>query len=145
MKKILFTLLLFISSLYSSIINEYPSLKLIEEKTPIVDIRTPGEWIETGILKNAIPLMFFDERGRYDVQGFLTKLNEKVDTTKPFALICRTGSRTKMLSMFLSKELGYQIINLEGGMMYAKGKNLPITPYNYSKFIKILFSISSLD
>lgn len=129
MKKILFTLFMLISSLYSSIINEYPSMKIINEKIPIVDIRTTAEWAETGILQNAIPIMFFDERGHYDVKKFLTSLNEKVDTTKPFALICRTGSRTKIVSAFLSKELGYQIINLNGGMIYAKSKNLPTVPY----------------
>ncbi len=129
MKKILFTLLVLLSSIYASVTNEYPSQKLIDNNIPIVDIRTPGEWVETGLFKGAIPIMFFNERGGYDVKGFLTKLNEKVNTKKPFAIICRTGSRTRMLSSFLSADLGYEVINLQGGMVYAKSKNLPILPY----------------
>jgi len=73
--------------------------------------------------------MFFNQRGGYNVQLFLDTLNKKVDTSKPFAIICRTGSRTHMLSSFLSKEVGYNVINLSGGMMYAKSKHLPIVPY----------------
>jgi rhodanese-related sulfurtransferase len=129
LKKILFTLLVLLSSLYATVTNEYASQKLIDNNTPIVDIRTSSEWIETGLFKGAIPIMFFDERGAYDIKGFLTELNAKVDTTKTFAIICRTGSRTRMLSSFLSKDLGYNVINIQGGMVYAKSKNLPILPY----------------
>lgn len=129
-KKLFFTLLLIFTSLFAELSSEYPSMKIINSKVPIVDIRTPGEWRETGLLKGAIPIMFFDERGGYNVQAFLDELNKKVDTSKPFALICRTGSRTMMLSKFLSQEMHYKVIDLKGGMMMAKGQNLPIEPYN---------------
>ncbi len=113
----------------ASMINEYPSKKILDSNIPIVDIRTPGEWVETGLVRDAITIMFFDERGRYNIESFLSELNKKVDTKKQFALICRTGSRTKILADFLSKEIGYDVINLQGGMMYLKAKNLPIIPY----------------
>ncbi|MEA3229262.1 MAG: rhodanese-like domain-containing protein [Campylobacterota bacterium] len=129
MKKIIFTLLVLFTSIYASVTNEYPSKKILDSNIPIVDIRTTGEWVETGLLKGAIPIMFFNERGGYDVQGFLNELNRKVDTKKPFAIICRTGSRTRMLSQFLSKDMGYDVINLSGGMVYAKTKKLAILPY----------------
>ncbi len=117
-------------TVFASMTNEYPSQKIIDSKIPIVDIRTPGEWVETGIVNGAITIMFFNEKGSYDVNGFLTELNKKVDTTKPFALICRTGSRTKMVAAFLSKDLNYDVINLQGGMVYLKGTRLPvIVPY----------------
>jgi len=129
LKKIILILFFLSLSLFAELINEYPSQKLIDSKIPIVDIRTPGEWIETGLLKGAIPIMFFNENGGYDVREFLTILNQKVDTTKPFALICRTASRTQILSEFLSAKLNYKVINLIGGMVYAKGKGLPIEAY----------------
>ncbi len=129
MKKIIFTLLVLLSSLYASVTNQYPSQKILDSNIPIVDIRTPPEWMETGLIKNAIPIMFFNERGGYDIQGFLAELNKKVDTKKPFAIICRTGSRTRMLASFLSKDMGYNVVNLSGGMMYAKSKNLKINSY----------------
>lgn len=128
MKKILLTFLLLSSALFAEVKHEYISQKLIDSKIPIVDIRTPGEWRETGIVKNSIPIMFFNERGGYNVDAFLRELNAKVDTKKPFALICRTGSRTGIVSSFLSKELGYSVINIKGGIVLAKPKNIKLVP-----------------
>lgn len=129
MKKIFLMMLILTVSLFAELKNEYASQKLLDSKMPIVDIRTSGEWRETGLLKGAIPIVFFTEDGNYDIRAFLKELNAKVDTTKPFALICRTGSRTQVVSQFLSQKLHYKVTNLVGGMMYAKGKNLPILPY----------------
>ena len=129
MKKILFTLLLLISSLYAELKNESLSKKMLNSKIPIVDIRTTGEWIETGIIKDSIPIMFFDEQGKYDVKAFVNELNQKVDTTKPFAIICRTGNRTKMVSAYLANELHYKVTNIVGGITYPEMKNPPFTKY----------------
>jgi rhodanese-related sulfurtransferase len=123
----LFTLTL--GSLFATVTNEYPSQKLLDAKIPVVDIRTPSEWRESGLLQGAIPIMFFDERGGYNVEAFLQELQSKVDVTKPFALICRTGSRTKVVSHFLSQEFGYEVIDLQGGMLYIKASKLPVVPY----------------
>jgi len=129
LKKIFLSLLILTVSLFAELTNEYLSQKMLNDNIPIVDIRTPGEWKETGLIKGAIPIMFFSEQATYDIPKFLEELNAKVDTKKPFALICRTGSRTVMVSQFLSEKLGYKVTNLLGGMMYAQGKNLPIVPY----------------
>lgn len=130
LKKILLSLLLLSASLFATMSDEEVSQKLIDSKIPIIDIRTPGEWKETGLLKGAIPIMLFDEKGNYDLKDFLEKLNKAVDTKKPFAIICRTGSRTKVLAPFLSQKLNYDVINLKSGMVYAKYVHLPILPYN---------------
>ena len=129
MKKILLSFLLLSVSLFATITNQEVSQEFLNSNIPIVDIRTPGEWKETGLLKNAIPIMLFDERGNYDLKLFLDLLNKAVDTTKPFAIICRTGSRTKVLANFLSKKMNYKIINLKSGMVYAKYIRMPIVPY----------------
>ncbi len=133
MKKILFLFVFLISSLSAELINQYPTKELVESNIPIVDIRTKPEWIETGILKNAITITFFDQNGRFNLNKFLTELNKKVDTTKKFALICRTASRTAVVSDYLAHKLNYKVINLLGGMVYAKSKNLPIVPYKTNK------------
>jgi len=129
LKKILLGFLLLSASLFATITNEEVSQKLLDSKTPIVDIRTPAEWKETGLLKGAIPIMLFDERGNYNLKVFLKQLNSAVDTTKPFAIICRTGSRTSILAQFLSKKMNYKIINLKSGMAYAKYIKLPTVIY----------------
>ncbi|MEN8303660.1 MAG: rhodanese-like domain-containing protein [Campylobacterota bacterium] len=126
MKKIFLTLLILTSTLMAELKHEYLSQKIIDSKIPIVDIRTPGEWKETGIVKNSIPIMFFNEQGGYDVNAFLTELNAKVDTTKQFALICRTGSRTMIIADFLSKQLHYNVVNIRDGIIFAKQRDIEL-------------------
>jgi len=126
LKKIFLTLLILAASLMAELKHEYLSQKLIDSKIPIVDIRTPGEWKETGVVKNSIPIMFFNEQGAYDVNSFLTELNAKVDTTKEFAIICRTGSRTAVIADFLSKQLHYKIVNVKDGIFFASQRNIKL-------------------
>ena len=133
MKKIIFLIVALISSLSAELTNQYTTSALLNSKIPIVDIRTQPEWIETGILKNAITITFFNQNGKFNLNKFLTELNKKVDTTKPFALICRTSSRTGIVSKYLSQKLHYNVINLLGGMVYVKSKHLPIFPYKAQK------------
>lgn len=130
MRKILLSVLILSASLLASVTNEEASQQMIDSKIPIVDIRTPGEWKESGLLKGSIPIMLFDEKGNYDLKLFLDDLNKAVDTKKPFAIICRTGSRTKILAQFLSQKLNYDVINIKSGIVYAKRLNLPILPYH---------------
>ena len=129
MKKIFLIFILLTGLLQADLIKAYPSVELLEKKIPIVDIRTPAEWRQTGIIKGAIPIMFFDERGNYDVRKFLKELNKRVDTSKPFAIICHVGNRSAIVADFLSKQLGYTVIDLVGGMDEAKQRGLPMTPY----------------
>ncbi len=130
MKKIFLFLILFTISLFADYKSEYITKDLLNSNTPIVDIRTPPEWRETGLLKGAIPIMFFDQRGGYNINRFLEDLNNKVDTSKPFAIICHTGSRTSLVGPWMANKLGYKVINLQGGMEYAtKGLKLNTYPY----------------
>jgi rhodanese-related sulfurtransferase len=130
LKKIILSLLLLSVSLFAELKNEYISQAFMKKNIPIVDIRTPGEWRETGLLKGAIPIMFFQPNGKYNVNAFLKELNAKVDTKKPFALICHTGNRTSIVAPWLSKELHYNVVNLKGGMEYAtKIAHLKTLPY----------------
>lgn len=131
MKKIFLSLLTLISSLSAELNNEYLSKKLLNSNIPIVDIRTLKEWKETGIVKNSILIEFFTEKGNYNIPKFLAQLEAKVDTTKPFALICRTGSRTKILATFLSDTYNYRVINITGGIMIHQMKmaNISLVPF----------------
>ena len=130
MKKIIILLILLSLSLFAELKNSYITQEMLNSNLPIVDIRTAPEWKETGLLKNAIPIMFFNQQGKYNVNNFLKELNAKVDTSKPFAIICHSGSRTSMIAPWLSKELNYKVTNLLGGMDYAtKGLKLKTHPY----------------
>jgi hypothetical protein len=88
MKKLLILLAFVATSLFAEVTNIYPDTAFLSKKIPIVDIRTQSEWKETGVLKGAIPITFFDERGSYNIPLFLKELSAKVDVKKPFALVC---------------------------------------------------------
>ncbi len=129
MKSVFLIFTLCCATLFAEVRHEYPTQALLDSGTLIIDIRTPSEWEKTGLLKGAIPIMFYDERGRYDIDAFLKTLLVHVSKEKPFALICHTGSRTRTISAYLDKELGYKVINLQGGMIYAISKGLPTQAY----------------
>ncbi len=132
MKKFIILLTLLSVSLFAELKNAYMTQEMLDSNMPIVDVRTPPEWVETGLLKDVIPIMFFNQQGKYDINGFLKELNAKVDTTKPFAIICHTGSRTSMIAPWMSQELGYKVTNIQGGMDYAT-KGLKMKTYPYKK------------
>ena len=130
LKKFLLLLMLLSVTLFGEMKNLYMTQEILDSDLPIVDVRTVGEWRETGLLKDAIPIEFFNEQGKYNINKFLTELHAKVDTSKPFAIICHTGSRTSMIAPWMSKELNYKVINILGGMEYAtKGLKMKTYPY----------------
>ena len=120
-------ILLLIVTLQAILFADFTSIsadelkKLQVENAPVIDIRTPGEWKETGIIPGSHKIMFFDERGNYDVQKFLDALYKIApDKSKPIVLVCRTASRTKIVGDFLSRQVGYQKVrDLKGGIMFG--------------------------
>lgn len=91
-------------------------LKLHKQHIPIVDIRTPSEWESTGTIPFAKKIMFFTPRGNIN-QNFLYQLKQNgITKNSKFAVICRTGHRSKIASKIL-EENGYKnVINLKNGM-----------------------------
>lgn len=128
MQRIL-SLLLLTNILMADYIAQPIDQKLLDSKIKIIDIRTPGEWVHTGIVKGSIPIMFFDERGNYNLDVFLDELNKNIKPGERFALICNTGSRTKVLGVPLGQEMGYNVIDLKGGIQYAIAKKIPLEAY----------------
>ncbi|MDF1880227.1 rhodanese-like domain-containing protein [Sulfurimonas sp. MAG313] len=129
MYKLLSILLLIQAFAYGEVINTYPTQEFLDSGIKIIDIRTEAEWKETGIIKGAIPLTFFDERGNYDVYVFMMNLRKQIKKGEKFALICHVGSRTSMVADFLDKEYKMQVINLLGGMDYLHNKAYKTVPY----------------
>ncbi len=122
-KKILFTLLTLQAFAFAEFqsIDAKEMMALHEKGAAIIDIRTPAEWIETGVVPGTTKIMFFDERGNYDVPKFMDELQKVVkDKNQPIILVCRTASRTKMVGQFLAKDMGYvNTKDLAGGIMFG--------------------------
>ncbi|HIQ46306.1 MAG TPA: rhodanese-like domain-containing protein [Sulfurovum sp.] len=129
MTRIVFALLMIMTASMAELTQVWATPEFAEKNIKIIDIRTPTEWKETGIIKGSYTIMFFDEQGRFYVPDFLKKIDKIVKKDEQFALICRVGSRTGMVSEFLSEKLGYKVINLKGGIMKMIHEGYKTVPY----------------
>ena len=129
MIKILLGLLFSATVLMAELQNVWATPDFANKNIKIIDIRTPAEWSETGIVKGSYTIMFFDEKGNFNVENFLRQLSMAVKKDEQFALICRVGSRTGIVSEFLSEKLGYKVINLKGVIMKMIHDGYKTTPY----------------
>jgi len=96
----------------------------------IIDIRTKPEWKQTGIVKDSYTLTFFDEKGNYNIENFVSKLSTIVKPTETFAIICRTGRRTATVAEFLRKIGFTKVINIKGGIKKAYKNGVEFERYS---------------
>ncbi len=92
---------------------------LQQQQNPlIIDVRTQKEWTQTGIIPNSHPLQFFDERGNFDKEKWLTELKKlQENSDQPVVLVCRSGNRSAKVGEFLTKKLGMKnIYHLSNGI-----------------------------
>jgi len=93
-----------------------PSAQQIQDAPMlVVDIRQPHEWIETGLLPNALLLPFNTP------EQFLTDLAPHLTPGQPVALICRTGNRTARAAQIIAPALDVPVIDIAGGMFRLMG------------------------
>lgn len=88
----------------------------------VVDIRTPGEWRQTGIIPGAKTIVSFTDRGQFN-PNFLEELQAVAGPDDEVILVCQTGARSTKVSEFLSGRVGYKnVLNHQGGMSAWKGQ-----------------------
>ncbi|MFT4649931.1 MAG: rhodanese-related sulfurtransferase [Polaribacter sp.] len=101
---------------------------LLNEKTLIIDVRRAEEWVDTGVVESSQLLTFFDKNGNVNAQKWYSDISKFSDTSTPVILICRTGSRSKVIGDWMVKTLGYQnVYNVADGIIgwkRASGKTL---------------------
>jgi len=120
-KKIIISLALIQSALMAEFkeVNVAELEDMMKKNVQIIDIRTPAEWKETGVINGSHKIMFFDERGGYNIDKWMAEFSKYVkDKNQPFVLVCRTASRTKMVGKFLDGQMGYKnTYDLKGGIV----------------------------
>jgi rhodanese-related sulfurtransferase len=102
-----------------------------EGKLLIIDVRTPEEWRETGVIPAARRVDFY--RGP---QVMLKSVLEMVggDRNAPIAVICHSGSRSSEAQRFLQAQGFTKVYNLREGMAGSAagpgwlGRQLPLEP-----------------
>ncbi len=79
----------------------------------LVDVRTPGEWKQSGLPAGAHAITMSQNN-----QDFIKQLDAALsgDRSKPLAIICRTGNRTGSLVGPLEKAGYKRVINVAEGM-----------------------------
>ncbi|OOZ36295.1 rhodanese-like domain-containing protein [Solemya velesiana gill symbiont] len=101
--------------------------QLLDQGVPIIDVRRPEEWKQTGVVEGSHLMTFFDKKGNYDVRKWLQGLSEIADQDEPFILICRTGNRTEIIGRFLANKLKFgQVYNVEKGITHWISKGNPV-------------------
>lgn len=103
--------------------------RLLAAGVPLVDIRTEGEWKQTGIVPGSRLITLFDERGRADAPAWLQKINGVARASQPVIVICRSGNRTRAASQILAEQGGYQkVYNVRDGIRSWVGEGRPLAP-----------------
>ena len=97
----------------------------------IIDLRRPDEWTKSGTIEGSHLVTFFDKRGRYDVEKWLSKVDAIVDRGDPIALICERGVRSSSVADLLDKRLGFsQVLNVTEGMTDWVKEGRPVEPWS---------------
>lgn len=91
--------------------------KLTAQGVAVVDVRTAGEWRQTGVVAGSQLITLFDETGQADPAAWLRTLDSKVPADRPVVLICRTGNRSgKAAQLLEQRDPRRKIYNVREGI-----------------------------
>ena len=91
--------------------------RLATSGVAVIDIRTAGEWKETGVIAGSKLLTYIDEKGRSDPPQWLAKVKTLAKPDQPVVLVCRSGRRSAAAAQFLSEQAGYKTVyNVSKGL-----------------------------
>ncbi len=118
-------------------IHPHDAQKLMEEAgLVLIDIRTEGEWMRTGLAEGAVAMT---AAGPEFVDHLLDLLGG--DKNKPVAFICASGARSAHVQRFLQAHGFTNAINVVEGMTGGAGagpgwilRGLPTVPYHHRRF-----------
>lgn len=90
----------------------------------VVDIRTPPEWHQTGVIEGARLIPFSDPN------AFVAEIGPDIADGRDVVLVCRSGSRTQMAGMYLAQMIPNRVISAAGGMIGIAGRHgyRPVAP-----------------
>lgn len=117
---LLITLLVFSQSLFAEVVQiDNEKLKqLMSDGVTVIDVRTPAEWKQSGIVKGSHTIMFFDEKRQPQTEQWMQQTAELISPDKELILICRSGNRSGMIANYLSKQHQFvRVYNVERGII----------------------------
>jgi rhodanese-related sulfurtransferase len=90
------------------------ALRLVQDGTPVIDVREPFEYA-AGHVPGAVNLPL----------GSLGTAHQQLDDSRPVVVVCASGNRSAHAVRYL-RQLGYDAINLTGGMFAWGHEQLPV-------------------
>ena len=98
-------------------VDNHELQQLLENNTTMIDVRRADEWQATGVVDSSHLFTFFDQYGRFDAEGWLSKLGQIANSEEPVILICQTGARSRVIGYWLSAKLGFnRVYNVSDGI-----------------------------
>ena len=90
----------------------------LTENALVIDIRTPQEWQNTGIIPGSHPVKFFDKNGKYDADQWLTTVKQlQTSPDQEIILVCRSGGRSGRVGNLLTQKLNLSnVSHLQNGI-----------------------------
>lgn len=111
---------------YTNVDNEGLQ-RLLKQSVPVIDIRRPEEWRETGVVDGSRGITFVDANGRV-MPNFLETFSANVSKDQPVVLICRTGNRTDVLARHLVERMGFsRVYNVRDGIVGWLSEGRPVS------------------
>ena len=104
--------------------------RLMADGVAVIDIRRPDEWKRTGIVEGTHPMTFFDAKGNYDVEAWMSKLMPVATGDRKVAIMCHSGGRSRPVSRFLHERMGYRrVYDVRDGIAGWIAAKRPTVPY----------------
>ncbi len=101
-----------------------PVSEMTAESALLIDIRTPPEWKDTGVIDGA-RLIEFDFK---NPATFLPQIEEDIADGRDLVLICNSGNRTQVVADFLARQIPNRIVSVEGGIRKVMAAGYQLVP-----------------
>ena len=103
--------------------------RLTASGVALIDIRTAGEWKESGVIAGSRLITFYDEQGRSDPPRWLAQLKAVAKPGQPVILVCRSGRRSDAAAKFLAAQAAYPTVyNVAKGLNGWAGESRALVP-----------------
>ncbi len=91
-------------------VRAIPAAELASSNALVVDIRSAGEWAQSGVIEGAKLVTFSD------AESFLAAIKGDLTEGRPLVLICHSGRRSAAAAGALAGKITNPVTSYQGGM-----------------------------
>lgn len=90
----------------------------------VLDVRTPFEWKDTGVIKGALTINANDS----NLKNNLSHLDKK----KKYYVYCHSGGRSSRVTQIM-KKMGFKVVDINDGVSGWRQNKFPLEKYQETK------------